>query len=156
MPARLEATNPIRKEQDNPVTEDELKQLQNSYSKLKDEADKVPAYFYDALFRHAPELRQMFREDLEGQGMKFMTTLGVILAKLNDEGAVSSQFQQLGKTHASLGVLIPHFAPMEEALIDTLRHALGKEMTPELEALWREAFEKIAEQMIQRGNIPSS
>ncbi|WP_368041105.1 globin domain-containing protein [Leisingera sp. ANG59] len=146
--------NPIKQEENKPVNEAELKQLQDSYSKLKDAADKAPTYFYDALFRRAPELRQMFREDLEGQGMKFMTTLGVILAKLNDESAVSTQFQELGKTHASLGVLTPHFAPMEEALIDTLRNALGKEMTPELEGLWRVAFKEIAGKMIQRGNIP--
>ncbi|KIC33542.1 globin domain-containing protein [Leisingera sp. ANG-S5] len=136
------------------MTDDELKQLQQSYTKLKEETGRSPAYFYDALFRHAPELRKLFREDLEGQGMKFMTTLGVIIARLNDESAVAPQFQQLGKTHASLGVLTDHFAPMEEALIDTLRHALGKEMTLELEALWRSAFKEISVKMIERGEIP--
>ncbi|OBY27014.1 globin domain-containing protein [Leisingera sp. JC1] len=136
------------------MTDDELKQLQHSYSKLKEETGKSPAYFYDSLFRHAPELRQMFREDLEGQGMKFMTTLGVIIARLNDESAVAPQFQELGKTHASLGVLSKHFAPMEEALIDTLHHALGKQMTGELETLWRTAFKEIAAKMIERGDIP--
>ncbi|KIC26540.1 MULTISPECIES: globin domain-containing protein [unclassified Leisingera] len=136
------------------MTDDELKQLQQSYTKLKEETGRSPAYFYDALFRHAPELRKLFREDLEGQGMKFMTTLGVIIARLNDESAVAPQFQQLGKTHASLGVLTDHFAPMEEALIDTLRHALGKEMTLELEAMWRTAFKEISVKMIERGEIP--
>ncbi|KIC19193.1 globin domain-containing protein [Leisingera sp. ANG-DT] len=136
------------------MTDDELKQLQQSYTKLKEETGRSPAYFYDALFRHAPELRKLFREDLEGQGMKFMTTLGVIIARLNDESAVAPQFQQLGKTHASLGVLTDHFAPMEEALIDTLRHALGKEMTLELETLWRSAFKEISVKMIERGEIP--
>ncbi|MBY6055080.1 globin domain-containing protein [Leisingera daeponensis] len=138
------------------MTDDELKQLQDSYSRLREDAAKTPAFFYDALFRHSPELRRLFRDDLEGQGMKFMTTLGVILAKLKDETAVASQFQELGRTHASLGVLAPHFAPMEDALIDTLHHALGKEMTPELEALWRKAFKEIAGQMIRRGSIPNS
>lgn len=136
------------------MTDDELKQLQFSYRKLNDTAGKSPAYFYDALFHHAPELRQLFREDLEGQGMKFMTTLGVILARLNDEDAVSPQFRELGTTHASLGIVTGHFAPMEEALIDTLRHALGAEMSLELEALWRQAFKEIAEKMIERGGIP--
>lgn len=136
------------------MTDDELKQLQHSYNKLKEETGKSPTFFYDALFRHAPELRQLFREDLEGQGMKFMTTLGVIIARLNDENAVAPQFQELGRTHASLGILREHFPPMEEALIDTLRHALGKEMTLELEALWRTAFKEIGSKMIERGGIP--
>ncbi|MEX0302948.1 MAG: globin domain-containing protein [Leisingera sp.] len=132
----------------------ELEQLRESYGKLQDDVGRNPAFFYEALFRHAPGLRQMFREDLEGQGMKFMTTLGVILARLDDESAVDPHFQELGKRHKSLGVLASHFAPMEEALIDALRHALGAELTPELEALWRQAFEEIADKMIQRGGIP--
>jgi len=136
------------------VTEAELDQLRESYSKLKGDAEENPVFFYDALFRHAPGLRQMFREDLQGQGMKFMTTLGVILAKLNDETAVDPHFQELGKRHKSLGVLAQHFGPMEEALIDTLRHALGDGLTPELERLWRQAFTEIAGRMIQRGSIP--
>ncbi len=138
------------------MTDAELEQLRESYSKLKDEAVRDPAFFYDALFRHAPELRQLFREDLEGQGMKFMTTLGVILAKLDDESAVDPHFQELGKRHASLGVHTSHFAPMEEALVDSLRNALGEEFTPELEALWRRAFEEISARMIQRGGIQNS
>ena len=148
--------SPNRKERDVPVTEAELKQLQESYSKLKDGAGDTPVFFYEALFRHAPNLRRMFREDLEGQGMKFMTTLGVILAKLNDESAVAAHFQELGKKHASLGVQTLHFAPMGDALIDTPRHALRKDLTPELEKLWRQAFEEIADRMIQRGGIPDS
>lgn len=135
------------------MTEAELEQLRESYSKLRDDAGRNPAFFYDSLFRHAPGLRPLFREDLEGQGMKFMTTLGVILAKLDDEAAVDAHFHELGKRHKSLGVLTSHFPPMEEALIDTLRHALGEDLTPGLEALWRQAFEKIAGRMIQRGDI---
>mgnify|MGYP003875815659 CR=1 FL=1 len=40
------------------MTEAEPDQLRESYSKLKGDAEENPVFFYDALFRHAPGLRQ--------------------------------------------------------------------------------------------------
>ena len=86
--------------------------------------------------------------------MKFLTTLGVVLTRLRDEDAVDPQFQELGAKHAALGVRAKHFAPMEEALIETIRDELGSGFSPGLEALWRKAFRMIAARMIRRGDIP--
>ncbi len=134
----------------------DLKLLESSYEKLRVGIAEHPDAFYEALFRHAPHLRNLFREDLTGQGMKFMTTLGVILVRLKDDDAVEEQFRELGAKHAALGVEAAHFAPMEEALIETIAAELGEEATPELEALWRKAFRKISERMIRRGGLPGA
>ncbi len=135
-------------------SDQDLKQLEDSFEKLRTGIAKHPEDFYEALFAHAPQLKVLFREDLSGQGMKFMTTLGVVLARLRDEDAVDTQFRELGAKHASLGVHAAHFAPMEEALIETIATELGDEATPELLALWRRAFEAISDRMISRGGIP--
>ena len=137
-------------------TEEEMELLKDSYEKLRASVVLRPRAFYDTLFQHAPEMRSMFREDLEGQSMKFMTTLGVILTRLRDEDAVDESFQELGVKHAALGVQVRHFKPMENALIGTLMDELGTGFTSEVEALWRRAFQTIAERMIRRGNIPGS
>ncbi|MEY8831422.1 globin domain-containing protein [Sedimentitalea sp. XS_ASV28] len=131
----------------------ELDLVRASLQRLRDEFTDHPRYFYQALFRHAPELRDMFREDIEGQGMKFMTTLSVILSRLNDDASSAQQYLGLGRLHASLGVEAAHFAPMGDALIETLRKGLGDELTPELEAAWRKAYAHVADTMIRRGGI---
>lgn len=135
-------------------SDQDLKLLDESFEKLRTCIAEHPEDFYETLFRHAPQLRALFREDLAGQGMKFMTTLGVVLARLRDEDAVDTQFRELGAKHASLGVHAAHFPPMEDALIETIAAELGGEATPELLALWRRAFEAIADRMISRGGIP--
>ncbi|WP_424984532.1 globin domain-containing protein [Microbulbifer sp. S227A] len=131
----------------------ELDMVRASLVRLRHDFDDHPQYFYSALFRHAPGLRDMFREDLEGQGMKFMTTLGIILSRLNDETDGAGQYLGLGRLHAALGVKPAHFAPMGDALIDTLRHGLGDDFTPELEAAWRKAYGHVSDTMIRRGGI---
>ena len=135
------------------VSASDLKLIRTSFDRLRDDLDSHSTEFYEALFRRAPYLRSMFREDLAGQGMKFMTTLGVIVDKLHDESAVAEQYVGLGRKHASLGVEAAHFEPMREALLDTLRVAMGAEFTGEMEQAWRRAFDQVGANMMKRGGI---
>lgn len=135
------------------ITSTELGLVRTSLERLRDDFDAHSTFFYDALFRHAPHLRNLFRDDLTGQGMKFMTTLDLIVQKLEDEDALASQYIGLGQTHHSLGIKVEDFAPMEEALIDTMRNALGDGFTSELEHAWRKAYGVVSHNMIRRGGI---
>lgn len=138
------------------LTSAELDMVRTSLDRLRSEFDAHSLYFYQALFRREPHLRALFREDLAGQGMKFMSTLGVIVEKLDDADASEAQYTGLGKKHTMLGVKAADFAPMAEALIDTLREGLGADFTPELEAAWRKAYDQVAANMIRRGAIPDT
>lgn len=127
--------------------------LRDSFELLQSDFDRFSTYFYDALFLRAPELRELFREDLAGQGMKFMTTLREVILNAQDANSDTERLTELGGYHASLGVSAENFAPMEEALVDTLRHTLGDGFTPELEKAWREAYAKISSTIIRAGGI---
>ena len=129
------------------------KLLKGSFELLQSDFDRFSTYFYDALFLRAPELRQLFRDDLAGQSMKFMTTLREVILNIQDSDSEAKRLTELGGYHASLGVIAENFEPMEEALVDTLRHTLGDGFTPELEKAWREAYAKISSTMIRAGGI---
>lgn len=133
------------------TNEEEL--LRGSFEDLQSDFDQFSTYFYEALFLRAPELRELFREDLSGQGMKFMTTLREVVLNVQDAGSEAERLTELGGYHATLGVTAKSFAPMEEALIDTLKHTLGDGFTAELENAWRKAYAKISSRMIREGGI---
>ncbi len=136
-----------------PLNDRERDLVQRSFEALRGDLGPPSAEFYAALFRHAPELRPLFREDLGGQGMKFMTTLAVLVDNLDDPQALETRYRDLGRLHAAVGVRREHFLPMEEALMDTLRTALGAAFDAETEAAWRKAFRDFAAAMIETGNI---
>ncbi len=125
-----------------------------SFDELRPYLEPTSLQFYEALFERAPELRSLFREDLRAQGMRFMNTLGLILADMEHPGEPSVDYAELGKLHTTLGIRKSHFKPMKEALIDTLRATTGEQLTPELEAAWREAFGEFADKLIAAGDIP--
>jgi len=135
------------------ITPEELRMVQTSLDRLREDFDRHSTYFYEALFRHAPQLRKMFRDDLTGQGMKFMTTLDVVVQKLDNEEQIAEQYTGLGRAHSRMGIHAADFAPMEEALIETMRNALGDEFTSELEHAWRKAYAVVSSNMIRRGGI---
>ncbi|MCU9848687.1 globin domain-containing protein [Defluviimonas sp. WL0024] len=135
------------------VTARQSAMIRESFHRLRERLEPASVYFYEALFRRDPSLRAMFRDDLAGQGMKFMTTLGIVIENLESPEALGERFAELGRGHALIGVKAAHFAPMGEALIETLRNELGGEFTPELEEAWRAAYAELSERVIRRGGI---
>jgi len=144
------------------LTPREIDLLRESFDKLSSKAslsttatsgDQFGRIFYEHLFALAPELRPMFRSDLEGQGMKFLSTLHVLVDAFDDEEALRPQLRQLSEGHAAYGVKPEHFAPMGEALIRTMRDALGEDMPDETEQAWRRAYDQLAEEMVALGHM---
>jgi len=135
------------------LTPAQIALVRGSFDRIRENLAPPSAYFYETLFRHAPELRPMFRDDLEGQGMRFMSTLALVVDHLDAPERLEARFAELGRLHAVLGVHPEHFKPMEEALIDTLRNRLGDDMTPETEAAWRAAYEDLSAEIVRRGAI---
>ena len=136
-----------------PLTERQLELIRSSFTALRDDPQPKSIEFYDALFRHAPELRGMFRDDLAGQGMRFMATLAAIVDNLHNPGAMEARYADLGAGHRALGVKASDFEPMGRALIDTLRETVGDDFTPEMQEAWETAYAEFSRQIIEKGGI---
>lgn len=135
------------------LTDNQIARVQSSFENLRGAQLPPTAEFYETLFRLAPEYRSLFRDDLEGQGMKFMSTLAVIVDDLDDPEKLDARFRELGQAHAALGITSKHFLPMEEALMESLRGRLGDVFDADTEAAWRAAYGEVAKSIIEKGGI---
>lgn len=132
------------------LSEREIALLRDSFHALRQEEQAASERFYRRLFEVAPEVRPLFRADMSEQGMKFMSTLGVILDRLDDPAALEPYLDNLARGHAAYGVKPEHFAPMGQALIDTMRETLGADFPAGADAAWRKAYDELAHEMIRR------
>lgn len=139
-----------------PLSDRQLELIRSSFAALRDDPAPKSIEFYEALFRHAPELRELFRDDLTNQGMRFMSTLGAIVDNLHNPGAMASRYADLGAGHRALGVTARDFEPMGKALIETLESTLGARFTDEMRAAWETAYAEFSREIIERGGIPES
>lgn len=121
--------------------------IRSSYKMLLPEIEKVGDEFYADLFRRDPRIAELFREDIKGQGMRFMSTISVIVDNLDTPGALQREVNLLADGHAHFGIRPEWYHVMEEALIDTFRYALGARFTNEIQLAWRAAFGQICDQM---------
>ncbi len=79
-----------------PPSELEIARVRQSFEKLRPLLEPTSLQFYETLFERAPDLRNLFREDLRAQGMRFMNTLGLILADMEHPDQPSVDYGELG------------------------------------------------------------
>ena len=131
------------------LTTAQIDLIRDSFHRLQPDVESASELFYDRLFEIAPELRAMFRSDMAGQGMRFMSTLGVILQHLDDPQALRPHLEHLAQGHAAYGVKPEHFHPMGQALIRTMRETIGEEFPEGAAAAWEAAYELLAREMVE-------
>lgn len=138
------------------LSDRQLDLIRQSFTTLRDDVEPQSLTFYTKLFEHAPELKEMFREDLANQGMKFMLTLRVIVDNLHNPAAMATRYTDLGEGHRAMGIKAADFEPMGKALIDTMAEAMGDDFTDEMRVAWEVAYAEFSQDIIDRGRIPKT
>ncbi|MDU8928081.1 globin domain-containing protein [Alisedimentitalea sp. MJ-SS2] len=136
-----------------PLDQNQLDLIRQSFAALKENPERRSHEFYEAFFDRAPEVKPMFREDIEGQGMRFLATLSMIVGHLDQPEKMAERLEELGQGHRAMGVTQAQFAPMGEALVATLAAALGDDFTPETRAAWEAGFAEITASVVEKGGI---
>ncbi len=123
--------------------------IRDSFHRLQPDVAAASRLFYHRLFEIAPEFRAMFRSDMDGQGMRFMSTLGVIVQHLDDPQALRPYLERLAQGHAAYGVKPEHFQPMGQALILTMQEIIGEDFPEGAATAWEAAYDHLAREMVR-------
>lgn len=131
------------------MTPEEISLVQQSVAQVKPIAPQACALFYQNLFAIAPELRPLFKADVNDQGRKLMDMLTLAVGLLRQPQRLSDAIMHLGTRHASYGVTEAHFQPVGEAMIATLRQSLGADFRPEVEMAWQSMYQELITRMAE-------
>jgi hemoglobin-like flavoprotein len=129
------------------LTPHQIQLVQESYTKVAPIADHVAHLFYDRLFQTAPYVRPLFKGDMEDQGRKLMSVIGVAVAALDNLPQLVPVVRDLGRRHASYGVKDDHYDVVAQALLWTLEKGLGESFTGEVKEAWASAYIVLANTM---------
>jgi hemoglobin-like flavoprotein len=130
------------------MTPDQAQLVRLSFVKVMDIKDAAGKLFYDRLFTIAPEVRPMFKGDIDAQARKLMDTLAVAIGSLKDSAALTVMLEQLSLRHVKYGVKPEHYGKVGEALLWTLDQGLGADFTPEVKAAWTALYGAVSMTMI--------
>jgi hemoglobin-like flavoprotein len=131
------------------LSRNECRLVQASFAQIEPMADRVAATFYRHLFELEPDLRLLFKIDMEKQGVKFMEKLAVAVAGLEDLGSIEALVRALGRRHAEYGVATRDYETVREALLWALGDALGPSFDNGLRDAWAAAFSTLSKELIR-------
>lgn len=123
--------------------------VQSSFAKVQPISEHAAALFYSRLFELAPQVRPLFKGDMQEQGRKLMLMLAMITSKLNQLETLVPAAQALARRHVAYGAQAAHYAVVGQALLETLEKGLGDEFTPEVRDAWTSAYSTLSAVMIE-------
>ncbi len=121
--------------------------VKDSWSKVTPIADTAGKLFYTNLFEANPELRPLFKGDLDAQAAKLMQMVSVAVSKLDQPAVLMPVLEKLGQRHVGYGVAQAHYDVVGSALLRTLEQGLGPAFTPEVKAAWTSVYGVMAQVM---------
>jgi hemoglobin-like flavoprotein len=130
------------------MTPDQVKLVQQSFSKVAPIADQAAAIFYDRLFEVAPQVKAMFPADMTEQKKKLMATLSVVVNGLGDLSSILPAASALAKRHVAYGAKAEHYPVVGSALLWTLEKGLGSGWNSDVAAAWIAAYGTLSGFMI--------
>jgi hemoglobin-like flavoprotein len=130
------------------MTPEQVKAIQESFTKVIPISEQAADLFYGRLFEIAPDVKPLFRGDMKEQGRKLMATLGVVVNGLSNLESVLPAASALAKRHVDYGVKAADYAPVGAALLWTLEKGLGEQWTSDLAAAWTAAYIILSDFMI--------
>ncbi len=126
------------------MTHEQIALTQSSFAQVIPIADTAAALFYGRLFELAPELRPLFKGELQEQGRKLMRMIGLAVKGLDRWETLAPVLRDLGQRHEQYGVREQDYDTVGAALLWTLEQGLGPSFTPEVKAAWVAVYTQLA------------
>jgi hemoglobin-like flavoprotein len=129
------------------MTQEQKRQVKETFKKVVSIKEKAAELFYDRLFALDPGLRPLFKGDMKHQGNLLMAMIATAVNGLDRIEEIAPAVQALGQRHMAYGVRQEHYATVGEALLWTLEQGLGDDWTPEVKEAWMACYKLLASVM---------
>ncbi|MDJ1184482.1 globin family protein [Roseofilum casamattae] len=124
--------------------------LEQSFEQIKPEANEFVESFYHHLFADNPEAKPLFEHvDMKKQKGMLLQSLVFTVENLRNPEALSDKLKGLGTRHVKYGALPAHYPLVGGALLKTFEQYLGDQWTPEVKQAWIDAYQAIANLMLE-------
>lgn len=124
--------------------------LEESFEKIKPQANEFVVSFYDNLFTDYPAAKPLFAHaNMEQQGKKLLMSLVFVIDNLRQPEALAGALKGLGARHVKYGALPEHYPLVGSSLLKTFGQYLGPDWTPTVQQAWIDAYGAITEIMLE-------
>jgi hemoglobin-like flavoprotein len=133
------------------MTPHQINLIKSSFAKIYFSRDESAKIFYDRLFAIAPQIRSLFKSNMEAQGQKLMDTLALVVTATSHPESLEFLLQDTAQRHVRYGAVAEHYVSVGDALLWMMQQQLGGDFTPAVQAAWTELYQEISATMQRLG-----
>ncbi|WP_202593431.1 NO-inducible flavohemoprotein [Tolumonas lignilytica] len=118
---------------------------------LRSSGVALTSHFYNRMFTHNPELKNVFNQGHQNSGRQQEALAGAVLAyaeNIDDPSVLLPVVERIAHKHVSLNIRAEHYAIVGKHLLASIQEVLGDAATPELIDAWSAAYTSLADLFI--------
>jgi hemoglobin-like flavoprotein len=131
------------------LTEKDVEIVRTTLALVLPIANTAAEMFYQHLFEIAPEVKPLFKGDMQKQGAMLMGSIKLAVDNINKPEILLPAIQKLGERHAQYHVQEEHYTIVGKALLWTLEQGLADAFTNEVKQAWAATYTTLACEMIK-------
>lgn len=136
-----------------PLSDHQIQTVKQTIPLLESAGTAITEHFYARLFRHHPELQDIFNMSNQRSGRQQFALFSAIAAyakNIENLDVLHAAVERIANKHTSLRVLPEHYPIVGEHLIATLKELAPDAFTAEVESAWTAAYALLASVFIGR------
>jgi nitric oxide dioxygenase len=130
------------------LTQEQKEIVKATVPVLKESGVALTTHFYNRMFSHNPELKNIFNMANQKAGKQQTALAMAVLAyaeNIENPSVLLNAVNKIGHKHMSLGIRAEHYPIVGKHLIASIQEVLGNAATPELAEAWTKAYEQLAD-----------
>ncbi|WP_162048329.1 NO-inducible flavohemoprotein [Vibrio taketomensis] len=135
------------------LNEQHIAVIKSTIPLLESAGPALTQYFYQRMFSHNPELKDIFNmthQRTGRQGVALFEAVAAYAKNIENLAALSQAVERIAHKHTSFNIQPEHYQIVGHHLIETLRELAPEAFTPEVEEAWTAAYLFLAQIFIDR------
>ena len=130
------------------MTTEQQQLVQATVPVLKEHGLLLTRHFYNRMFSHNPELKNLFNMGNQHSGKQQTALANAVLAyaeNIADPSVLMPVIDMIAQKHTSLDIRPEQYSVVGKHLIASIREVLGETATPAIIAAWTAAYQQLAQ-----------
>ena len=135
------------------LTDQHIDIIKSTIPLLENAGPALTTYFYQRLFTHNPELKDIFNmsnQDTGRQQVALFEAIAAYAKNIENLSALTTAVERIAQKHTSFNIQAEHYAVVGHHLIETLRELAPEAFTADVEEAWTNAYQFLAGIFINR------
>ncbi len=132
------------------MTEETKALVKSTAPLIKQHGEAITQTMYPILFERYPDAKALFKNASDNQHKKLAASIYAYAANIDKLDALSKAIETIATAHVKTKIKPEHYPWVRDALLSAIKQVLEKEATPEVINAWGEAYDFLADVLIQR------